>query len=200
MSNYFYIQTQQGDIYELSVVSEIKISNPTSSTDFPIESGYNISDNVVNGNTRISYQGILTNIVNVSLLHDKGFRSIQENITALLDLRNSREYFSVNYDNRDTKDNILPALDYCVFNNLTFSRSSGDSDSYKVSIDVKQLILSSKAKETFVTQSEEVEKQSSGISDNSSNSTNAVDQDTRDLSLKIFDGTVDFVYGKETTP
>ena len=199
MSNYFYIQTQQGDIYELSVVSEIKISNPTTSTDFPIESGYNISDNVVNGNTRISYQGTLTNIVNVNLLHDQGFRSIQENITALLGLRNSREYFSVNYDNRDTKDSILPALDYCVFNNLTFSRGSGDSDSYKVSIDVKQLILSSKAKETFVTQSEEVEKQSSSISDNSSNSTNAVDQDTRDLSLKIFEGSVDFVYGKETT-
>ena len=173
MSGYFYIQDDEDNFYELTLTSSITINYPTSSTDHPVEDGFNVSDNVVNGNVTINYEGLLSNIINYSLRDPQSHGTVQQNIERLLSLRDSRKPFTVNYDSRETqKDSLMPALNNCVFTDLRFSRASGEGDSYKVKIGVKQLIISKQAELiTMIEPAPSVKNQAESLKESSSNNT-----------------------------
>lgn len=193
MSGFFYISTQGGDIYELTLTSDVNITYNTTSSSFPVEDGSKISDNVINDKIKITYKGLLSNIVNYSLLDPLKHKSVEENVSALVNLRESRTPFTVNYDSRNTNDKLLPAVDNCVFDRLEFSRSANSADHYKVEISVSQIIVTARASQiTQPEQEEDTSKQSANIRDSSANSTKNVKKDKRDLLSKMYDGSIDF--------
>lgn len=139
MSN-FYIEDQDDNIYEITVVTDVDINYSSDVTDFPVESGFSVSDNTTLSPVTLTYKGMISNILNVNNLTDTS--DVTQVIRDIVALRNSRNTFTVYYDNRADGIDSLPALDNCVFTSLKFTRGSGDGYSYQASFSVKQIIVS----------------------------------------------------------
>lgn len=175
MDGYFYINDKEGNIYELTLTTDMQISYQSSVSQFPVEDGSSIVDHVNLKPTSLSYSGFVSNIVNVSLKDPKNHPSVSENVRSLLELHKTREPFTVHYDSRNVADDsYLPPLENCVFRKLDFSRRKNHSDSYLCSLEVTQIILTEAAKLTTEIKESDLN-QSEGLSDNSANSTKEVD-------------------------
>lgn len=142
MSN-FYLEDDEGNIYERTTVSSITIDYSSQVSDYPIEAGFNVSDNTTLSPVTMSYKGIISEVANLTNLNPS--EDVTQVIKDLVELRNSRKTFTVYYDNRGGEIDSLPPLDTCVFTRLSFSRNSGQGYSYDTDFSIKQLILSEQA-------------------------------------------------------
>lgn len=186
MSQFFIeFESESGvvEYYELSVTTDVIINYAGNPTQHPVEDGTVITDQIQNQNVSLSFQGLITDIKNVTLgpiitrpqgqnqqLVTQAQRSVADNLEGLVRIRNSRSLVTVYYDFRQ------PPLENCAFTSLNFERDAGTGTSYRASISFQQVQLSERAKlVTQPTPQPEVEDQVEGKTNSSSNSTEEVE-------------------------
>lgn len=143
MSN-FYIEDSEGNIYEITTVTDITVDYVSEVSKYPVEAGFSVSDNTTLSPVTLTYKGVITEVVNVTNINPTN--DVTKVISGIVALRNSKKPFTVYYDNRIGGKDNLPPLDTCVFTRLSFSRKSGQGYSYDADFSIKQIILSSQAK------------------------------------------------------
>ena len=151
----FYIQSESEGVLELTTTVDINVTEPSTITRYRMESGSTVTDNVVNGNLQISFDGLISQVVRIiegqvggsisnlagelreqQVVQNSSQRTVQDYITALRRLKDSRELFRVHYDDR------LPVADNCLMKNVSFDRNPQTGQAYNVSIQFEQVRLS----------------------------------------------------------
>ncbi len=143
MSN-FYIEDSEGNIYEVTTVTDITVDYVSEVSQYPVEKGFSVSDNTTLSPVTLSYKGLITEVANISNLNPTD--DVTKVVSDLVALRNSKNTFTVYYDNRVGAKGSLPALESCVFTRLSFSRKSGQGYSYNADFSIKQIIIADQAK------------------------------------------------------
>jgi len=208
MSQFFIEYRGEGgtvEYFELSVTTDVNLSYMGNPTQHPVEDGTVITDQIQNRNVSLSFQGLITDVKNITIgpiiastddqnqqLITQSQRSVEDNLEGLVRIRNSRRLFSVYYDFRQ------PPVDNCVFTNLSFDRDPETGGAYRASMDFQQVQLSERAR--VVTQPEpqpSVENQVEGKTNSSSNSTDeATTEELRESILLRTSGSLEsFIIG-----
>ena len=149
-----YIQATSGGVVKqwvLDATTSVNQSYRSSSTEFKIESGANVSDNLVNKNGVFNIAGVLTSVnSNISSENRVNAASnpnkVKDYIASLKKLRTDKRLFSVRMGNE--------ILTNCVFSSLDIelvSYYNSAVQSYKITASVKQLRFGSRAKKVKVT-------------------------------------------------
>lgn len=161
----FYIE--KGDnMYALSVTSDVDVVFSGTTTKNPVEAGFNVTDHYIKENVGINFRGIVTDIVNITLPLDMR-RDVESNVKAITALWESTDMFTT-YVEGFTYEN-------CVFNNVSFTKTSGMGTTYSVALSIEQLRVSKRASLTSVPeQSEEVAAQHKGVTSSGDNNTKQV--------------------------
>lgn len=168
MSSEIYIihQKEAGGLveyYELTCTSEIGITKRNSVTDVPVEQGFSVTDNSFPEPIRFNLKGVLTDVRNYSLEY---YRSPEDSIKAFHNLMDTKAVFTL------AVDDSLETYDNVVIENIHLLKSSGMGSSWSVNIDLKQIIITNKAKNiTFPPQAPETEKQARAKAKQGDNST-----------------------------
>lgn len=174
MSSEIYIihQKEVGlvEYFELTCTSEISIVKRSNVTDVPVEQGFSVADNSFPEPIRFNLKGIISDIKNYSLDYH---RSPEDSIKAFHNLMDSRAVFTL------AVDDSLETYDNVVIENINLLKSSGMGTSWSVNIDMKQIIITNKAKNiTFPPQAPETEKQARAKAKQGDNSTEDKPLDT----------------------
>ena len=148
----FWLIASDG-ILELTSTSEVQINYPNTVTKHKMESGATATDHIINENMEVSFSGVISEIRRINFSPNDNAdqkvvvgtqqdfqQSVQDYITMLEKIRDSKTLFSLFYDDR------LPAADNCLLSNVRLIRDSSLGTSYKVSIDISQIRLSARAK------------------------------------------------------
>lgn len=137
----FYIETipnvagEDPEYYQLSCTLDFRVVHSGKATIHTTVDRKTITDSYLNENTRVTFNGVITNILNLSLV--KAQKPLSDNINALVALKESGNPFILHYDSS------LPALSNCVFESLEFSKSSGYGGMYDVAGSVIKMLQSS---------------------------------------------------------
>lgn len=139
----FYMDTNEG-ILVLTSTSNIKVVQDSRATQHPLESGDTASDNIVNNNTRISFQGVISQIVSFSLSYSEeggqapsvntNQRTVEDYINTIRRVRDSKEPFTVYYDSRS-----FGFANDCYITNLSIERDASTGLGYRVDLSFEQI-------------------------------------------------------------
>lgn len=134
MTIYYIAPQDSNDQFALDATSTTQLDESGKTTSLPLESGEEVTDHYINGNTKISMSGIISTAKSAGT---KANKSPEDYIKGLRALKQSGKPFSVFFSDK------LSALTTCVFENLSISQSrkngtSGASSSYKISMSIKQ--------------------------------------------------------------
>lgn len=162
---YIYYETEQGipEYYELTCTTDVTVNKTNTVSSTPVESGYNITDNVFKNQVQISFRGLISDVKNLTLDYQ------YEPEIAIRDINNlsdSGGVFTL------FVDDDLDAYNNCVFKSFSISKSSGQGKSWKASVDITQIdIVEQATSVTFPPQDAEVAKQAEEKSTQSDNNT-----------------------------
>ena len=138
----FYIDSPTFGILELTATTDINIQRPNSVTKHPLESGDTVTDNVVNQNIMISFDGMISEIKSLPLgprnLRNQQ-RTVRDYIGTLSRLRDSKELFTVFYDTR------FEPFRNCVIRSVDESRNASTGTAYNIKLAFEQVRLSARA-------------------------------------------------------
>lgn len=170
MSQFYIEYKKQGlpsEYYALSCTSALDVRYSGRATTNPVESRANISDHYVKDNMSISFDGVITNIKNISL-PDNQQRSVEENISKLENLWLTGEPFTVYW-----REGEQPYKNF-VFSSLSLTKQSGSGTSYRANLQMTQIQISEQAELVTIPDQEKKvsDKHSSKIS-NGGNTTKA---------------------------
>lgn len=121
---------------ELTVVSNLSVKMPTEVSSFPSLDGVTVSDNAVNGNKVYQLEGIISDTMNTSLASGGKQKSAKSNYKLLEFVRDGHKRFTLYFDN-----NQDPVSD-CILTSLILSKGSGMGTSYKVSLEITEILVS----------------------------------------------------------
>lgn len=136
----FYIETiptyvgEQVEYYQLTCTLDFRVSHSGKATAHPTVDRKTISDSYINDATKVSFNGVITDVVNLSLA--KVQRTVRDNIAALVALKVSGNPFILHYDSSTS------ALTNCVFESLDFSKGPSYGNMYDVSASIVQILQS----------------------------------------------------------
>jgi len=172
----FYIETvpsyegESVEYYQLTCTTDFTITHSGTASSHPTVDRKTISDSYINQSVTISCNGVVSNIVNLSL--DKIQRTVGDNVNSIVALKETGNPFTIHYDSQVSGE----GLTNCVFTSLTFTKGSGYGTSYDVSFTAQQILKSSKVSiidEEFK-QDSKVNSQSSGKSTSGNTATTEV--------------------------
>lgn len=132
----FYIDSENEGIFELTSTSDIRVTQSSRATKHALESGDSATDNIVNENTGISFSGIISDIIRLNP-EDQGAnsqRDVEGFITSLRRLRNSKELFTVYYDDRE-----FGVADNCYLTSIDHERNSTTGRAYNLTLSFEQV-------------------------------------------------------------
>lgn len=135
MTVYYITPQDSDDIIALDATSTVQVNETGKSTSLPLETGEEVTDHYINGNTKISMSGVISSLKSSS---NKENKSPEDYIRDIRELKKSGKPFSVFFSDK------LNPLTNCVFESISFSQSirngtTGNSSSYKVSFTVKEI-------------------------------------------------------------
>lgn len=135
MTIYYIAPQDSSDTFALDATSTIQLDEAGKTTSLPLESGVEVTDHYINGNTKISMAGIISTAKSAGTQANK---SPEDYIKGIRELKKSGTPFSVFFSDK------LSALTNCVFENISISQSkrngtSGPSSSYKITMSIKQV-------------------------------------------------------------
>lgn len=155
MSSQIYLMFDNNgtpDYYELTCTQDISINKSNSVTDLPVEAGFSIADNSFPAPIKFNIKGILTEIVNVSLDYHRSPEECIKNLHRLMD-QGTPCTLSV--------DDVLELYPDVIIEKMSLVKSSGMGTSWNANIDLKQIIVTQKAKrKRFPPQQPDTDKQS----------------------------------------
>ena len=151
MSVYYLLAEINGDtvIYTMDATENIEYTLPVQSTNYSVEDGSDVSDNIALRPRTVSFSGVISD---VKTSNSTAYLSTQEYIKALEFLRLNKDLFTI-YFAAD-----LPPMDNVFFESLKISQDKTNGtmevpeaetygiSSFKVSFTVKELRFSAKAK------------------------------------------------------
>lgn len=134
MSTY-YIQTKDKtpELFSLTCTENIKVNLSGSATENPVSNNTNVADHYVQQNTTMSFSGIISDILNLSFNDKFPQRKAEDSFRRLEELKESGKLFDVYIDGK--------LYENCLFNSLTFDKSSGFGSAWKVELSMVQLKL-----------------------------------------------------------
>lgn len=159
----FFLQTMELDPdskkyvrYELHATSDIKVSTPSTTTNYPIEDGSSVTDNIVVQNKTLSLSGILTDVSTTddtivggivsalkSLVTGEEKNDVQGVDTYIKELQariDNKETFGVHFSKR------LYAVRDCVITNFRYSKTNKyGGEAWLINIDLKQIRWANRA-------------------------------------------------------
>ena len=142
-TQYYIVATVGGEVKFLSFDSTAKITRTLSgsATSFALEDGYEVSDNYVNKNQKISMSGVISDIKSTAMQADMYVnRGTADYLRSMEKLKDSGIPFSIHTPATDNQ--II--LDNCVFETLQISQdtrhgSTVNNNSYAMSFTAKQI-------------------------------------------------------------
>lgn len=135
MTIYYIAPLDSDNIIALDATSTVQVNETGKSTSLPLETGEEVTDHYINGNTKISMSGVISSLKSSSNTQNK---TPEDYIRDIRELKRTGKPFSVFFS-----DKFNP-LTNCIFESLSFSQSirngtTGDSSSYKVTFTVKEI-------------------------------------------------------------
>lgn len=113
--NWFAVTTENGDVYQLTLTSEIRVESSNKVSSHKVEDKTIVSDNDVAGSRKISYNGIVTSIVR---LDQKDYKAPEELLEGLDKERKASTFFTCSLDDR------LKPIPDCLLSTLAYSKSN----------------------------------------------------------------------------
>lgn len=162
MSKDFYIE--EGDnLYALTVTTDVDLNYSGTPTKNAVEAGFNATDHYMKDNVKITFNGMLSNIKNLTLPSDMS-RNVEDNITAITGLWESAGLFTVYVEGR--------VFENCLFTTLSFSKKSGIGTSYAANWGIEQVRVSERAELVSIPeQSPETQQQHESLSSSGDSNT-----------------------------
>ena len=135
MTIYYIAQPDTNEILALDATTTVQLDETGKTTALPLETGEEVTDHYINGNTKVSMSGVISTAKSSGNSTNK---SPEDYIRDIRNLKKSGKPFSVFFSDK------LNPLTNCVFTSLSFSQSirngfNGASSSYKVTFAVKQV-------------------------------------------------------------
>lgn len=139
----FYIQytpreSSEPEFYALTCTSGLEVRYTGRATMNPVESRATISDHYIKENMTVTFDGLITDIKNISLPEEQQ-RSVQQNIEKLEMLWQTGEPFIVYW-----REGNIPYTDF-VFSSLTLRKQSGSGSAYLANFQMTQIQRSRQA-------------------------------------------------------
>lgn len=152
----FYVDSPSEGIIELTATTDIQVDERSTPSKHKLETGETITDNVTVDNVNVTFSGVITEarVVTRSKSQSDGKQEnrysdpVQGIISSLRRIKNSKELFTVRYDNR------FPAFNNCVLTTLSIVRDASSGLGYRVTLSFEQVRISGRAA-FFVTRSQE---------------------------------------------
>jgi hypothetical protein len=137
MTIYYILPQNSNEQIALDATQTVQLDETGKTTTLPLETGEEVTDHYINGNTKVSMAGVISTAKSAGNITN---RSPESYINAIRELKKSGQPFSIHFS-----DKINP-LTNCVFESLSISQSvrngtrvSNGSSSYKVTFSVKQV-------------------------------------------------------------
>ena len=154
----FYIQPENRPaiLYELHATTSINVSFQSTVTEYKVEKGKDVSDNVVVGAATVSFSGILTDVKQSAFTVSNFIQEellqkipdyqipIDEYIEDLRARQANRERFYVYFSGDNTKEG-LEGIDYAILTSLDLSKTTELGNSWSIDISMKEVRLASRA-------------------------------------------------------
>lgn len=190
--SFFYIDSPSEGILRLTSTTKVNIREDAKATSHPIEDGSEVTDNVVNSNASISFNGIISDIKSFSPYLTSGTsfndqKSVQDYISALRRIKDKKERFTVYFDSR------FSGFNDCIITEFSLDTDSNTFKAYQVQLGFKQLRVARRAR---ITVTEDTNAQQKQDKDSSNTERVGVDPDAPERS--IFGQGVGFVGGGDT--
>lgn len=143
----FYIDDEVEGILELTSTTSITSTEDSTATSHKVESGFNISDDVVVGNTKISFDGVVSDINGIKTITDfytpvrPDTLQVGTNpyIAAIRRIKERKGVFSVIYDSE------VGVVDNCVLTNFSITKDTSVGLGWKVKISFEQIRISNRS-------------------------------------------------------
>lgn len=165
----FYIDTSEG-VFELTSTSSIRVVESSRATDHPIEDGERATDNIVNENLSVTFDGVISDIKRISTDEEDNQRSVEDFILSLRKVRNNKELFTLYYDDRE-----FGVAENCLITNVQYERQAREGRGYKVNLSFKQLRVVEQANVTTTLDNQTDPDKTQGKTDSSGNNTESVE-------------------------
>jgi len=143
-----YIQ-QGNDILELSVTTNMTITETSDVTQHPVEAGSDIADNIVNRNRKFSYKGLVTNVksyvISYTALDSLGAaltgsskpnqKDVGSFFKTLKTIRDRRDVVKLWHDSNVDAEGV----EDCVITNITYSTEPTLGGAYMVDLQLEKV-------------------------------------------------------------
>ena len=138
----FYIETAEGEIYELQATDSISLDYRGTPTKHRMESSDTVTDNYVINNFQATFNGLISQIraVRPNGNDIDGQKSVPDFMKGIEALRQSKTPFTLHVDDR------LDPFPNCVFTNLTYNRTAQTGLGYRVVMGFEQIRTSARAR------------------------------------------------------
>lgn len=140
----WYIQSSLG-ILEMTSTTDITISETSHVTQHPLESGIDAADHIINKNRVVNFNGIISNIRRISHTQEENpqqdnQKDVSEYLDLLTEIRDSRELFTVYYDEGQ------PPAENCFFTSVNYTSNKNLHQAYRLTLSFEQFRISERAK------------------------------------------------------
>lgn len=155
----FYLQPTSNDqlFFELHATTDISVSFPSKVTSYPIETGQEVTDNIVLEPVVISFTGVITDVGRFSSIgrtsgneavtnsSNSTLLSIEDYVFYLRKLRDEKEVFSVFFS---LKNSGIDPIDYAILTGFELTKSSEQGSSWSVNVELQEVRFANKAEVT----------------------------------------------------
>lgn len=155
----FYLQPKSYEklFFELHATTEISVSFPSKLTSYPIETGQEVTDNIVLEPITVSFSGIITDVGSFSSIgrnaaddaitnnDNNTLLSIEDYIFYLRKLRSEKEVFAVWFSERISG---IDFIDSAILTTFDLSKTTEIGSSWNVKIGLTEVRFANKAEVT----------------------------------------------------
>lgn len=133
----FWIQTEVGDVLELSSTTEVRVNEASTVSSNAVEEGSDLTTNVVVGNNKATFNGIISDVATLRIEETESSINgdVATWITMMRRLKNSRVPFTLYYDKR------LPPWPNTVLTGFDYDRAANTGTGYNVTLSFEQVRL-----------------------------------------------------------
>ncbi|MCP3921259.1 MAG: hypothetical protein GY714_01610 [Desulfobacterales bacterium] len=141
--------------YELHATTNINVSFSSTVTNYPIETGSSVSDNVVMNPASVSFRGVLTDVAQsktvsitsaLNLISGKNPdvpKKLEEYIKDLRDLQFKKTVFTVSFSGND--DGKISGIQKAILTKFDISKDASLGKSWEVDITLQEIRFASRA-------------------------------------------------------
>jgi len=140
--NWFIIETEDGEFYQLTLTEDVTVEADTTISNHKVEDRSVVSDNAVANNRKVSYNGIVTSVERLDQTHYKDPYELLEGLELV---RKNRTYCVCHLDN------LLTPITDCLLERLSFTKGGKEGlTTWRVSLSFKETRTTSQAEKTKV--------------------------------------------------